>query len=79
MICDQLPFHDISNEELVNIFGGVFMKEISYEDLYFNPYDLFNKYNNKINPDYCIDDDILCNRLLCDYYYSADVGNRFTN
>ena len=38
VIGDQLPFRNISNEELVNIFGGVFMKEISYENLYFNPY-----------------------------------------
>ena len=79
VICDQLPFHDISNEELVNIFGNVFIKKISYENLYFNPYNLFDKYNNKINPDYRIDDGILYSRLLCDYYYSADIGNRFTN
>ena len=73
---NYLPFHNIDDEELLNIYSNS-IGDISYEQMYLNPYEVYDKFIGEANPDMHIDSEILYNRLMCDYYDVQNIDNMF--
>ena len=48
---------------------------MSYKELYFNPYDIYDKYIGEISPNNHASDNVLCGRLLCDYYDVEEIND----
>ena len=74
MISQYLPFHNLNDDELQSLYCN-FLSAVYYENLYFNPYEVCDRYNEDVSPDSFTNGDVTYNRLMSDYY---DV-DRFNN